>query len=163
MREAIEGAKRLPWASRYAVHDDRPISRNKSEGRDRPRVDIELERTMPGPHPRFQFEAKRMHRSDSVSEYVGPEGLGAFLDQTYAASCCAAGMLGYVQNDGAAAWAKKVEEKLDADRGTHLLAAGMKVWERISLDDTKKLLSYQSTHARTPEALDVFHTFIRCF
>ena len=163
MRDAIEGPKRLAWTSRYAVHDDRPISQGTRQGRARARIDIEVERTMPGPHPRFQFEAKRMYRGDSVSEYVSAEGLGAFLDGTYASTCAAAGMLAYVQTNGTNSWAKKVETKLDSDRTAHLLAAGPKVWERVDLYDARKLSSYQTTHARTPEALDVFHTFLRCY
>ena len=162
MREAIEGPKQLPWASHYSVHDDRPINRSGTEGRDRPRIDIEVERTMPGLHPRFQFEAKRMHRGDSVAEYVGPEGLGAFLDATYAASCAAAGMLAYVQKGDFATWAKKIEAKLDKERATHFIDTGAKVWAPVDLYDVKKLSAYQSSHARTP-ALDVFHTFMKCF
>jgi hypothetical protein len=162
MRDAIDGRKRLSWAWRYAVHDDRPISQGSRQGRARARIDIEVERTMPGPHPRFQFEAKRLHRGDSVAEYVGAEGLGAFLDGTYAASCAAAGMLAYVQTSGASSWAKKIETKLDSDRSTHLLSRGSKVWQRAHLYDAKKLTSYQSTHARIPAALDVFHTFLLC-
>ena len=104
MRDAIEGPQRLAWASRYAVHDDRPISQTDRQGRSRARIDIEVERTMPGPHPRFQFEAKRLHRGDSVSEYVGDNGLGAFLDGTYASSCAAAGMLAYVQISDSKSW-----------------------------------------------------------
>lgn len=162
MREAIEGPNRLSWAPRYAVHDDRPITRNRTEGRGRPRIDIEVERTMPGPHPRLQFEAKRMHRGDSVAEYVGPEGLGAFLDATYAASCAAAGMLAYVQKGGSATWAKKIETKLDKDRATHLISTGAKAWVPVDFYRVKNLSAYQSSHARTP-ALDVFHTFMKCF
>jgi hypothetical protein len=163
MRDAIEGPKRLAWASRYAVHDDRPISQGNRQGRTRARIDIEVERTMPGPHPRFQFEAKRLHRGDSVSEYVGAKGLGAFLDRTYAASCAAAGMIAYVQTTSMSSWAKKIETKLGSDRATHLLAEGAKVWKKASLCDVKKLTSYQSSHARTPTSLDVFHTFLRCY
>jgi len=165
MREAIEGSKRLPWASRYTVHDDRPISTATTEGRDRARIDIEIERTMPGRHPRFQFEAKRLYRSDSVAEYVGNEGLGAFLDNTYSSSSSAAGMLGYVQNSAEKTWAGKIEAKLDVDRAQHEIAIGAaSVWELVSLfGGAAGALSYHSTHARSPMSIDVFHTFLRCF
>ncbi len=163
MREAINGPVRLAWAWRYAVHDDRPLSTPSTEGRDRARIDIEVERTMPGPHPRFQFEAKRLYRGDSVAEYVGPKGLGAFLDNTYAASCGVAGMLGYVQNASESQWAAKIEAKLDEDRTAHRIATGISVWKQIQPYTGATLLSYRSTHARSQSALDVFHTLLRCF
>jgi hypothetical protein len=72
-------------------------------------------------------------------------------------------MLGYVQNDVETTWAKKIEAKLDEDRTAHGIGEEAKVWEPVQLGEATKLLSYRSAHARAPGALDVFHTFLRCF
>ena len=161
MREVIEGPERLPWASRFAVHDDPPIATPEREGRARLRLDIQIERTDPGMHPRFPFEAKRLNRSDSVAEYVGEEGLGAFVTGIYAATHDTVGMLAYVQIDDGLKWAARIENKLETNRRAHGLGTRAAVWTEISFAGTN-LLSYESSHQRRVSPVRVIHTFLPC-
>jgi hypothetical protein len=162
IRDAIDGKERLTWAARYAVHDDLPINDGPKEGKKRPRVDIEVESTQPVPHPRFQFEAKLLHRSDSVAEYVGPRGLGCFLSGQYASGHDDAGMLGYVQNGGVPDWVDKICGKLESDRAKYNLSPRGACWkERPAVPGLE--FSYQSTHMRTGKSIDIHHTFLVCF
>jgi hypothetical protein len=77
-----------------------------------------MERTQRGPHPRFQFEAKKLPviRKDSVGEYVGEKGLGCFISGQYAGTHEDAGMLAYVQSGSIADWAEKVRARLEKER-----------------------------------------------
>jgi len=160
MREVIEDPKGPAWAGRFSVHDDKPVSGGARYGKNRPRIDIEVERTMRGAHPRFQFEAKRLHRSDSVAEYVGSEGLGAFLDGTYGSGHETVGMLAYVQADTPMDWVVKIEGKLKGERASHGLAKRGPVWESVSFH--AELTSRRSTHTICEGAVVVIHTFLGC-
>src|SRR5262245_13148214 len=88
IRKLIDGRDSPRWASRYSVHDNPPVNVQELQGKKRPLVDIEMERTGTGPHPRFQLEAKRfpVAKRDAVGEYVGEDGLGCFLTGRYAAT-----------------------------------------------------------------------------
>src|SRR5207249_1796097 len=48
MQTAIEEAGAPAWVHRFAIHCERPISLPSRRGKRRPRIDIELERTMVG-------------------------------------------------------------------------------------------------------------------
>src|SRR2546427_5962096 len=84
-------------------------------GKRRKRVDIEFERSSRGVAFHFHFEAKRLYRSDSLSEYLGDEGLGMFLSGDYASDERVGGMLGYVQRDSLDAWLGKLQIELGAN------------------------------------------------
>ncbi|MCA9624385.1 MAG: hypothetical protein KC731_35425 [Myxococcales bacterium] len=160
MREVVEGPARPRWAWRFAIHDDKPVSGGEDFGKDRPRIDIEIERTTPGEHPRFQFEAKRLYRTDSVAEYVGPKGLGAFLSGTYGSAHEMMGMLGYVQADTIADWLGRIEGKLKREQDSHGLAKDSPVWAEVSFH--AELTSRQSDHHLGDDAMVVIHTFLGC-
>src|SRR5439155_21298665 len=66
-------------------------------GKRRLRADIRVDSTKSSPRPRFFLEAKRLNHTHPVRDYLGPEGLGAFLTGEYAGVYPTAGMLGYVQ------------------------------------------------------------------
>ena len=119
MREVTESPNAPRWVFRMAIHDDPPVNKAGRYGKDRQRVDIEFERAESGPRRRMQFEAKRLHTDDSVSDYVGSEGLGCFLDGEYAATHSEAGMLGYVQNGDEPTWAAKIAARLSNGAGQH--------------------------------------------
>lgn len=161
MRDAIEGKERLSWAARYTIHDDPPVQAGQLEGKRRPRVDIEVESTHVVPHPRFQFEAKPLYRSDSVAAYVGTDGLGCFLSGRYASGHDDAGMLGYVQRGAAGEWIERIHAKLNVDRAEFKLAANGVCW-RVRPTITGLKFSFQSTHARPGKPIDIHHTFLIC-
>lgn len=108
----VKGAKELaemedaePWLEHLEIIDDPPQNDIPDRlGKARPRIDIEFVRTGRGKRPRFHVEAKRLYRSDSISEYFGAGGLEMFLSGTYASQWPSAGMLGYVQSDNNSAW-----------------------------------------------------------
>ena len=156
MRTVISAADAPAWASRLAVHEDRPLSGGPAEGKRRPRIDIEIERVERGPRPCFQIESKRLHRADSVAEYVGVEGLGAFLDGTYASGHTRAGMLGYVQTDTITSWVDKIRAKLSAARKTQSIAGTPDALCHL-VDDW-----YASTHDRAGDPIEILHGFLMC-
>jgi hypothetical protein len=98
------------------VLDDPPQALAGRHGKKRPRIDIEFVRTGRGIRPRFHVEAKRLYRSDSVSEYFGPGGLQMFVNGEYAGSWPSAGMLGYVQSDACAVWLRRLASGFAARR-----------------------------------------------
>src|SRR4051794_31867537 len=101
----IESDHAEDWMEHLCVLDDPPQNDQPDRrGKRRPRIDIEFEQTRRGPRPRFHVEAKRLYRSDSLTEYLGATGLGMFLDGTYASAWPSAGMLGYTQNRTCADW-----------------------------------------------------------
>ncbi len=162
IRAVIESPSAPRWAQRYSIHDDPPLGDSGVEGKKRPRVDIEVERTQAGPHPRFQFEAKRLHDSDSVAEYVGSTGLGCFLSGRYSRAFSDAGMLGYVQNSAIEEWTSKIHTRLDSDRKQHGLPKGGSCWSKENVAAGREA-RYRTEHTRhSGKRLTVHHTFLRC-
>ena len=110
------------WVDRYEVHEQRRKRIDGKRGKDRPIMDIEIERNRHGPRPRLGFEAKRLGRGHTVGNYLGNEGLGAFLTGYYPTTHGESGMLGYVQEDTSADWSAKLEQELSRDPNKHRLA-----------------------------------------
>lgn len=147
------------WMQLIDVLDDPPQNVPSRLGRRRPRVDIEFVRLSGrGRRPRFHIEAKRLHRSDSVREYFGSDGLGCFIVGRYAAHETSGGMLGYVQTLTSAEWLRRLRQgfadcaqELRVVRGTTLSRA----------DDLQDLGPLQrSYHDREPAELgqiEIFH------
>lgn len=150
MRALVESRACPRGAQHFAIHDDQPHS-GALEGRYRPRIDIVVQRTGVGRQPRFHFEAKRLYATDSVSEYVGEDGMGCFLSGRYAKEAPDAGMLGYVQKDTPEVWATKLEKKLGARAG----------WTQHSLDVALPY-SYRSSHVRQRKPFELFHVLLVC-
>lgn len=163
MRGLIESRDCPEGAGNFSIHDDRPESSGGEEGKSRPRVDIVVERAVPGPRPRFHFEAKRLNSSGSVADYLGDDGLGCFLSGKYARCDPDAGMLGYVQTDKPADWAGKISRKLDRERSAHQLDAVGPIWHAETLVPSLKH-SYRTTHTGRGRGmrLEVFHVLLVC-
>lgn len=151
------------WTRNYFAKPEIPLQTRDRQGKDRPRIDIFVESSEPRPRARFAFEAKRLYRSDSVAAYVGTKGLGAFLDGTHEVDGSAAGMLGYVQNDGTDANVERIRRKLDSERAAHNLTQRGPVWKPISLDP-RLGNTWVSRHSRkSPRAtIDIYHSFLQC-
>jgi hypothetical protein len=161
-RTWIDGPESPGWTVGYFVTEEKFEDESPLEGMARPRIDVHVESNIRKPRPRFVFEAKRLHRSDSVAQYVGEGGLGALRDGTYAGSTHSAGMLGYVQRGDVEGWAEKVRGKLDRERELHGLSADGVVWTELLLD-SRLGSTRRSRHARPERAtVDVYHSFLKC-
>lgn len=106
------------WVELYTCFDDPPEHSQPGDsppklGKNRPRIDIKFQRNGLRPRPEFRFEAKRLHRKDSIAAYIGSDGLGAFLTGYYPAAE-GVGMLGYVQSGQNDEWAKELQKKLSS-------------------------------------------------
>lgn len=148
------------WAHRYAIHDDPPQNVRGRQGKKRPRVDIEMERTQRGPHPRFQFEAKKfpVSRKDAVGEYVGDKGLGCFISGLYADTHDETGMLAYVQSGLVEDWIDKVRDRLDKDRQSCELIGD---WKKAkTMKDIEHCFCSNHSRSRVGRNLTVYHTFL---
>jgi len=113
MNEILQDRSFPTWVGKFAVHEDPRINASDRKGKNRQRLDIELERVCHGPRPRYPFEAKRLSSNThaTIGKYLGSEGLGEFLAGNYAREADEAGMLGYVQSETPVDWAKKAHNK----------------------------------------------------
>jgi hypothetical protein len=163
MNDVVEQTDAPSWTSHLAVCENVPQNVGGHKGKRRPRIDIEILRAESGKRHRFGFEAKRLHdRSDSVSVYLGVEGLGCFLSGQYAVEQAQAGMLGYVQAREPAAWLERISRKLGAERETHRLL-GSECCTRRTLCGTLEC-TFETRHQRDRNSapLSIFHTLL-CF
>lgn len=166
LKEAVKAAQHegtLPgWAERYFITDQAPVSVPNRVGKERPKIDIEIESTESRSRPAYHFEAKRLRIDDShsASEYLGPDGLGMFLTELYGRSGDEGGMLGYVQSESPEHWANAIRSKVQRDpKRTHKLAEdGM--WREFPLIAALKH-TYATRHARpTLGNITIHHTLL---
>ena len=150
------------WMAHFYVADDPPQNAPNRLGKARRRVDIEFERGgQRGFRPRLHFEAKRLYRSGSVSDYLGAEGLGLFVAGEYASTQDVGGMIGYVQSDQPAIWVEKIRNGLAADAarfGFRVPPGLVAVSLSASLELTQ--LSHHDRIA-VGRPVAIYHTFLR--
>lgn len=166
LKEAVKAAQRegsLPrWADRYFITDQTPVSVPGRDPKSRPKIDIEIESSESRCRPVFHFEAKRLRQDDthSVSEYLGPAGLGSFLTGLYARRGSEGGMLGYVQSQSPEHWAHAIQQKLArAQKGTYRLTADG-TWTPTRLTPMLKHM-YSTRHRRhTLGSITIYHTLL---
>lgn len=165
LKEEVKAAQRersLPkWADRYFITDQAPVAGPNRDAEERPKIDIEIESNQ-SRRPVFHFEAKRLRVDDShsVSEYVGPSGVGSFLTELYARCGDEGGMLGYVQSKSPEHWAGTIERKLQRDpKKKHQLTADGD-WTAIRLIPALKQ-TYSTRHNRpTLGNITIYHTLL---
>ena len=159
-RQYIDTQNNHGWAWRYTVHDDPPENTGGRKGKDRKKVDIIIERTQRGKHPRIRFEAKRLKRPDfTVGIYVGKEGLGEFISGNYARNNNVAGMLGYVQSNDCDYWAQQVSESLNKRRKeVHLTKGGQ--WQRADLENINDCYKTKHNRPTVKGELLVYHLLL---
>ena len=164
--ETVQAAQReraLPrWADRYFITDQAPVSVPGRIGKKRPIIDIKIESTESRTRPVYHFEAKRLRVDDShsVSEYLGPAGLGTFLAELYGRSGDEGGMLGYVQSESPEHWADAIGGKVQCDpkERHHLTDDGM--WTTTRLIPMLKH-TYATRHNRpTLCSITIYHTLL---
>jgi hypothetical protein len=105
----------------YSVHNERPISPKAELGKDRPKLDIQIERCGVRPKPSYTFEAKRL-RDDArtspsvcLAHYLGDDGVGRFVSGKYEGKSIEAAMLGCIQAHNAAFWMGRIAQAFEAD------------------------------------------------
>ena len=123
MKTVLEETEAPPWTERYSVSEQVRSNATGKLGKRRAIVDVEFERHTRGLRPRLRFEAKRLYYGSGVSEYVGDEGLGAFLNGHYSRTHNEVGMLGYVQENTESDWAEKLAKRL-VPPGHKIVAGG---------------------------------------
>ena len=159
-RRYIENQNSPEWAWPYAVHDDPPENDGKRKGKDRKRVDIIIERTQRGIHPRIRFEAKRLKKPGfTVGMYIGKKGLGEFISGNYAREGDTAGMLGYIQSDDCEYWAEQIPDALNKNKKEVCLIKGDQ-WQK---SDFEKIdYCYKTLHDRPSinRELQVYHLLL---
>lgn len=159
--EAVfDDAQSPRWVDDYEIHDDPPVHDHGRLGKHRRRVDIKLKSRRSRPRLRFCFEAKSLKTSGSVSEYLGKDGLGRFLDGSYSSDQAIGGMIAYVQTNNCDGWCSKISAKLD--RETHKLGCGG-MW---TLETITNYLphTYRTIHkrARSLANITIIHTLLDC-
>ncbi|MHC4087784.1 MAG: hypothetical protein ACYSWZ_11730 [Planctomycetota bacterium] len=129
-------------------------------GKRRKKVDIIVERTQKGKHPRMRFEAKRLKRPGfPSSEYVGKKGLGEFIACNYAAGDDTAGMLGYVQSDDCDYWAGKISDDLtEKNKEVGLIKGGQ--WQKAHLDNIEQCYQTRHNRPKIKRELLVYHLLL---
>lgn len=161
MKELTEEKPTEKWMERYSIHDQDPVNKIVDEktgkirkGKRRPKLDIRLVSKTRVPNTQFCVEAKRLYCSNSISEYMDDEGLGAFLGDYYAKNDDAAGMLGYVQTDCVADWLVKVQKKLSQNSSV------LNAWS-LSQFQGGPPHTYLTVHRRksNQRKIEIFHTF----
>ncbi len=158
--ELIEANGAPAWMKRYTVLDNNPLPNPTRQGNERPRIDIEVRSTRGSPRPRFHFEAKRLlTNSHPTGKYLGPDGLGCFVTEQYAASSDEGGMLGYVQCDTCEKWAGKIEESILADSTKHRLDQQVGWAQQIIIEELEH--TYRTLHNRpTKGVITIYHTLL---
>jgi hypothetical protein len=143
----------------FETKDDAPQSVHGKKGKRRPRVDITIVRTGRGARRRIHFEAKRLYRAESVSQYVGPDGLGMFLNGSYGKDDSVGAMLGYVQQGKLAEWATKIRDELHGSPAKY----GLEVPPGLvdASGTTKRAFTYRSSHERSGVGnIGIFHSLL---
>lgn len=166
IKEGVSAAQRegsLPkWADRYFITDQAPVDVPDRVGKERPKIDIEVQSSECRNRPVFHFEAKRLRgeHSHSVSQYVGASGLGCFIKELYARSRDEGGMLGYVQSKSPQHWADAIERKLQRDPKNKHRLTGDGGWAATRLTSELEH-TYSTRHCRpTLGGITVYHTLL---
>lgn len=160
IQDVMDSAAAPSWVDSFSVSDDPPIEDGKRTGRSRFRVDILFESTVQRPRPKMAFEAKRLSKTNTLGEYLGPEGLGCFLRGEYGADHSDAGMLGYIQSGTLEQWWERLHKELNAKAAAVQLTPGTSI-ERVPFPDGPPL-THQTLHDRPVpiQQLTVYHTLL---
>ena len=116
------------------------------KGKRRPKIDIRIVCKQQVPNRGYCIEAKRLYRSDSVSEYLDNEGIGAFILGEYAKDDDHGGMVGYVQTGKMQDWLSKVENRLPRF-SHHRMADKREAWGGRELHQRPSSLFQEFTHS----------------
>lgn len=162
MRARLDAPQTPPEYNLYEIGDQVPISPAGQRGNARLRLDLCVIRTGVKPRLRYIYEAKRLRtNSFPIGEYVGPAGIGDFLECRYGQGCPEALMVGLFQNRDAGYWQSELHRSFGAaDAGRHLAIldglAPVKILESLPAE-------LKSLHRRADaSAILLFHVFLDC-
>lgn len=159
MRAATEDSGAPTWVEHYSVSEQVRSTIAGKLGKRRPIVDIEFERHRRGNRPRLRFEAKRLGRGAGVSDYLGSEGLGAFLVGHYSRTHGEAGMMGYVQAGSETKWADGLATALNTNPQKYRLRPDGR-WKLLPVAEAPPH-SYETGHLDCREApLAILHVLL---
>jgi hypothetical protein len=163
MDEVIDDPTSVAWVRYFSVHDDPPVNAPGRKGKSRQRLDVKIVSAQRHPRNRFSFEAKRLGRGNPVGKYLGPKGLGCFLNGEYAVNEDDAGMLGYVRSKTPQVWAEKLRVELEAP-GTAYAMGRASRWQPHKFRFAPAHV-YLTTHVRHSLKRDVaiYHTLLTCW
>jgi hypothetical protein len=163
-KELAETDDAEPWLEHLEIIDYPPQNDVPDRlGKARPRIDIEFVRTGRGKRPRFHVEAKRLYRSDSVSEYFGGGGLEMFLNGTYASQWPSVGMLGYVQSDNSATWLDGLARGFSSRKNKLSVCGNQSNWRSAGWTSDGLTEVQESCHDRIPQTLgkvEIYHLLL---
>ena len=129
------------WVDRYQIHEQSPQVVDGKIGKRRPKMDIEFECHRRRVRPKLGFEAKRLGNGKSVGDYLGVEGLAAFVNGYYPTTHGEAGMLGYIQEASVESWASKLSAELTRRAKAHAVKAA---WAENGAREGQRF--YSTTH-----------------
>lgn len=160
LRKVTEDMQGPRWASCFSIHEKQKQNDGNLKGNSRLELDIVFERTQRGLHPHFVIEAKRLGPDHPIGEYLGPEGLGAFISCEYAKEHDDAGMLGYVQSKSLDDWCSSLESRLATSPGKYSVEP-TGTWQRYSFRDGPAM-TYRSCHKRPTgrRPITIYHTLL---
>jgi hypothetical protein len=121
MHERINDPETPDRFTFYSVHNERPIGPTGEQGKDRPKLDIQIERCGIRPKKFYTVEAKRLRddekasRAASIAHYFGEDGVGRFVSGRYEADNIEAAMLGCIQAHNAHFWFQQIEKTFADD------------------------------------------------
>ena len=158
IEEVLDDPASEDWVDDYEVHDDPPIHDKERKGKHRRRIDIKLASRRTRPRLRFSFEAKLLGRNNRAGKYFGEDGLGRFLEGSYAANQDIGGMLGYVTSEDCDAWAKKLAKSLD--RKKHKVTSDG-AWVPMQ-ENKNRSATYRTRHRRLKKLppIEIHHLLI---
>ena len=112
-----------------------------NSGKRRPKMDIEFECQRRGVRPEFGFETKRLGNGKTVGDYLGPEGLSAFVTEYDPTTHGEVGMIGYDQDASVDSWSEKLTTELTRQGKSHSV---VEPWAQHRGGEGE--LFYSSTH-----------------
>jgi hypothetical protein len=148
----------------YTIGDQEPVSPSGQMGNDRLRLDLCIIRSGVKPRLRYIYEAKRLRTGGfPIGRYVGPSGIGDFLEGRYGEENPEAVMIGLFQNKDAGYWQKELHRSFDKDDNSKHRFLGV----LEGLVPVRILESFpdelQSVHRRRNTGpIRLFHIFLNC-
>ncbi|MCX5646869.1 MAG: hypothetical protein NTZ17_19650 [Phycisphaerae bacterium] len=160
LRKATQDVRNPRWTCWFSIHEKPKQNDEHLKGNSRLELDIVFERTQRGLHPHFVIEAKRLGPDHPIGEYLGPEGLGAFISCEYAREHDDAGMLGYVQSKTLDDWSSSLESRLATSPGKYSVEP-TGTWQRYSFRGGPAM-TYRSCHKRPTgrRPITIYHTLL---
>lgn len=162
--DAMEAARDAPnrpsWAAHFTTIDDRPVSVGGRTGKRRPRVDITVRCINLRPSISFHFEAKRLHRTQSLADYLGSDGLVALVSGYYG-DLPYAGMLGYVQSGTCSWWSARIKDAITGDPPRYCARTPVS-FANLGIANPEPVFTSEHEYGQPAQARLITHTLLAC-